>query len=46
MRAETALRPWRCPSCGGLLAKLHLVPGSTVEIKCHRCNAVTIKEAS
>jgi len=34
------LRPFRCPRCGTLLAKLRLTAGSVVEIKCSRCNAM------
>lgn len=31
------LMTWRCPSCGRILARVALVAGSLVEIKC-RCN--------
>ena len=40
------LTVWRCPSCGRILAKLKLVPGSIVEIKCGSCNAYAVKEAA
>lgn len=38
--------PWRCPRCGGLLAKVYLSPGSILQIKCGRCNALVTKEAA
>jgi phage FluMu protein Com len=37
---------WRCPKCGGKLAKLALAPGSTLEIKCSRCNTLASKHVS
>lgn len=40
------LVPWRCPSCGGLLARMRLSPGSVVEIKCARCGVLAAKEAA
>ena len=46
VQTEPALRPWRCPRCNAMLARLALRPGSVVEIKCARCNAVAIKEAA
>jgi len=46
VQSPPALKPWRCPSCGGMLARMHLTPGSVVEIKCHRCNALVTKEAA
>jgi len=36
---------WRCPKCSTMLARLRLSPGSVVEIKCYRCNAL-VKEAA
>ncbi len=39
------LRPFRCPRCNALLAKLRLTPGSVVEIKCGRCSTL-VKEAA
>ena len=44
--AVKRLVPWRCPSCGSMLARIALEPGSVIEIKCARCNAVAIKEAA
>lgn len=46
--AETDKRPmpWRCPSCGTMLAKIALSPGSVVEIKCPRCRVMATKEAA
>jgi len=35
MTAE--LEVWRCPRCPTVLAKVLLVPGSVVEIRCKRC---------
>lgn len=35
------LKPWRCWRCGALLAKLYLIAGCAVEVKC-RCNAVNV----
>ena len=40
------LIPWRCPSCNTILAKVSLRPGSVIEIKCPRCNAMATKEAA
>jgi hypothetical protein len=40
-----ALTHWRCPKCNTLLAALRLMPGSVVEIKCYRCNAL-VKECA
>ncbi len=40
------LKTWRCPKCGTILAKLCLVKGSVVEIKCGRCNAFAVKQAA
>ncbi len=39
------LRPFRCPRCDTLLARIRLTPGSVVEIKCGRCKAL-VKEAA
>ncbi len=39
------LRPFRCPRCNALLAKLRLTPGSVVEVKCPRCNTL-VKDAA
>jgi ribosomal protein S27E len=40
------LEAWRCPSCGRVLMKLALAPGSIVEIKCHSCKAFAVREAA
>jgi phage FluMu protein Com len=41
MSGETLeLDRMRCWRCSATLAKLRLVDGSVVEIKCHRCNAM------
>jgi len=37
---------WRCPSCGNVLARIALKPGSVVEIKCKRCKTIATKEAA
>lgn len=39
------LHEWRCPHCDALLARLRLMPGSVVEIRCWRCKT-TVKEAA
>jgi LSD1 subclass zinc finger protein len=36
----TDLETWRCPNCRRILAKVRLASGSTVEVKCHACNAL------
>lgn len=36
----------RCPSCGRVLLKIALMPGSMIEIKCHSCKAFVIREAA
>lgn len=46
IRPATPLDIWRCPKCGTILAKLRLVQGSVVEIKCARCNTFATKEAA
>jgi len=33
------LETWRCQGCRRVLARLFLIPGSVVEIKC-KCNTV------
>ena len=40
------LTVWRCPSCGTILAKVKLAPGSVIEVKCYRCNQFAVKEAA
>jgi phage FluMu protein Com len=37
----TTMNVWRCWKCGRIIARLFLVPGCAVEIKC-RCTAVNI----
>lgn len=37
----TSMNVWRCWNCGQIIARLFLVPGCAVEIKC-RCKAVNI----
>lgn len=32
-----AWREWRCAKCGVLLARVHIVPGSAIIIRCRRC---------
>jgi phage FluMu protein Com len=39
-RVDTALKVWRCRTCGRILTRADLAPGSTVEIKCG-CKTVT-----
>jgi phage FluMu protein Com len=36
------LNAWRCWRCGRLLARLLLMAGSTVEIKCRDCRAINV----
>ena len=43
MSATPELKPWRCPSCQHILARIALEPGSKVVIKC-RCNEISTKE--
>lgn len=35
------LTTWRCWRCGRIIARLFLLPGCSVEIKC-KCNAVNV----
>jgi LSD1 subclass zinc finger protein len=37
-----ALRPWKCWRCGRMLARIFLLPGCTVEVKCGSCNAINL----
>lgn len=37
VQRKEPLEVWRCPKCGRVLAKLHLAPGSVVQVKCG-CN--------
>ncbi len=37
---------WRCPNCNRILAKVQLSAGSAVEVKCHSCNRVAVREAA
>lgn len=39
VETRTALKTWRCWQCGRVLARVWLVTGCTVEIKC-KCNAI------
>ena len=39
----SGLPDWRCHTCGALLARLRLSPGSVVQIKC-KCNAINTLE--
>lgn len=39
------LREWRC-ACGALLARVKLAPGAAVEVRCHKCKRVTVREAA
>lgn len=43
---QMRLDVWRCPKCGTILAKLRLAPGSVIEVKCARCNTLTVREAA
>jgi phage FluMu protein Com len=36
----TSLNVWRCFRCARIIARLFLVPGCTVEIKCASCGAM------
>lgn len=38
--APPPLNAWKCWNCGGVLAKIHLLPGCAVEIKCAKCRAM------
>lgn len=40
-QSQHSLVAWRCWKCGRILAKLSLVAGCTVEIKC-KCNAMNV----
>lgn len=35
-----SLKVWRCWRCAQVLAKLCITPGSAVEVKCSKCNAL------
>ncbi len=35
------LETWRCSHCGRILAKVWLIEGSVIEVKCHSCNALS-----
>jgi phage FluMu protein Com len=37
MPARPVVREWRCLGCRRLLARLDLVGGGRVEVKCERC---------
>lgn len=43
---QPLLITWRCPKCSRILARIHLIPGSIVEIKCGGCNTFSVKEAA
>lgn len=45
-RPHPDLEPWKCPSCGRMLAKIRLAPGSVIEIQCKSCKAFAIREAA
>jgi phage FluMu protein Com len=36
------LTTWRCWRCGRIIARLFLLPGCSVEIKCGKCNALNL----
>lgn len=38
---QPTLKVWRCWKCGQILARVLLVPGCTVEVKC-KCNAMNV----
>lgn len=40
------LTVWRCPSCGNVLARLDLKPGSVVEVKCRHCKTIVVKQVA
>ena len=40
MTEAPALTTWRCINCGRILAKLIVVPGSVVQIKCSSCKVM------
>ena len=40
LRQLAVLQAWRCSHCNKMLCKLDLMPGSTVELKCPRCEAI------
>jgi hypothetical protein len=46
LKPRTPLDVWRCPKCGKILMKLHLAPGSVVEIECKTCKTYAIREAA
>lgn len=37
---------WRCPKCNRILARVVLVAGSAVEVKCGNCNTMATREAA
>lgn len=44
VREDKRLEIERCPRCSRILARMHLAPGSIVEIKCS-CNNVAVVKA-
>lgn len=36
------LKTWKCWRCGRTIARLFLLPGCTIEIKCGSCNAINM----
>lgn len=37
---QVSLNVWRCWRCGCIIARLYLLPGCMVEVKCAKCNAL------
>jgi hypothetical protein len=40
--SATTLQPVRCTKCARIVALAALAPGSVLELKCHRCRAMTL----
>lgn len=41
-REAPPLTTWRCWRCGRIIARLFLLPGCSVEIKCGKCSAINV----
>lgn len=46
VRAPIELHEVRCPSCHRIIAKVHLVKGSIIEIQCKACKTFLYREAA
>lgn len=44
MTPRLLLTPWRCPSCGHLLAEVDMAQGGTLRVKCKNCKQMCTLE--